>query len=93
MNSLIKKGMNENTRSVESLLKSSSESGHMQSLEELKESLKKDLTMHESDLIQQDRDAAQTLSSHKYSQESFTKSPKIKQDPIVELDHIIGYNG
>lgn len=67
MNSLIKKNLNENQNSVESLLKSSSESGHLQSLEELKESLKKDLTMHESDLVQKAIDPLQTLSNNKYS--------------------------
>lgn len=48
--------------------------------------------MRESDLLQA-QEALQTLSNNKYSKESITKSEKVKQDPILELEHIIGYNG
>lgn len=48
--------------------------------------------MRESDLIQA-QEAMQTLSNNKYSKESFAKSEKVWQDPILELEHIIGFNG
>jgi len=67
MNSLMKKSPNLETQN--SLLKSSSESGHFRSLEELKESLKKDLTMHESELNLNVQDPLSALSNNKYAQE------------------------
>jgi len=39
------------------------------------------------------QDPLSALSNNKYAQEQMGKSEKLRQDPILELSHIIGYNG
>lgn len=73
-------------------LKSETHESHLQSLEELKENLIKDKSMRESELVQPQEEKKQFDSPQRDSG-ALNKSEKMKNDPILELEHIIGYNG